>query len=582
MTEAFIYDAVRTPRGKGKADGRFIQSSRSRWSRASSAPCSSATPSSRRTRSTTRARLRHAGRRAGRGHRQDRGPRGRPARHGRRRAGQSLLRVGPRSGQHRRAEGSLRLRGLRARGRRRVDVARPDGLGRRRLGHGSLDELRLRLRPAGHRRRPDRDARGLLARRTSTPSRSSRSSARPRPARSGYFAKSDRARCATATDWPCSTRTSSSSRSTTRRESRSAQALVRSTMGEMGGFDAVALQKYHYVEHQPRAHRGQLLRHRRRRRAGLDRLRRKGHRARAHAPRTHRGDGPLGRRADDHAHRPGAGRAQGARQGGPDEGRRSISGRSTRRSRRSPCASCATWSCRHEIVNVNGGAIAMGHPLGATGAMILGTVLDELERREPALRALHPVRGRRHGHRDDRRAAVTRESRNMSTRSNSITWDKDADGIVTLTLDDPDQSANTMNALYRPRWSVPLERLAQARRTSDPRRHRHFGQEDLLRRRRPELLVAGRARATRQRIFTEVRELKAQLRTLETLRRARRRGSERHRARRRPRNRARLPPPHRHRRAEGGIRPARGDAGPACRAATASCARCGCSASRAR
>ena len=35
----------------------------------------------------------------------------------------------------------------------------------------------------------------------------------------------------------------------------------------------------------------------------------------------------------------------------------------------------------HEKVNVNGGAIAMGHPLGATGAMILGTVLDELERR---------------------------------------------------------------------------------------------------------------------------------------------------------------------------------------------------------
>ena len=33
-------------------------------------------------------------------------------------------------------------------------------------------------------------------------------------------------------------------------------------------------------------------------------------------------------------------------------------------------------------VNVNGGAIAMGHPLGATGAMICGTVLDELERRD--------------------------------------------------------------------------------------------------------------------------------------------------------------------------------------------------------
>ena len=34
----------------------------------------------------------------------------------------------------------------------------------------------------------------------------------------------------------------------------------------------------------------------------------------------------------------------------------------------------------HERINVNGGAIAMGHPLGATGAMILGTALDELER----------------------------------------------------------------------------------------------------------------------------------------------------------------------------------------------------------
>jgi acetyl-CoA C-acetyltransferase len=35
----------------------------------------------------------------------------------------------------------------------------------------------------------------------------------------------------------------------------------------------------------------------------------------------------------------------------------------------------------HEKVNVNGGAIAMGHPLGATGAMLLGTLVDELERR---------------------------------------------------------------------------------------------------------------------------------------------------------------------------------------------------------
>lgn len=38
------------------------------------------------------------------------------------------------------------------------------------------------------------------------------------------------------------------------------------------------------------------------------------------------------------------------------------------------------FNVEHEKVNVNGGSIAMGHPLGATGAMIIGTLLDELER----------------------------------------------------------------------------------------------------------------------------------------------------------------------------------------------------------
>ena len=36
----------------------------------------------------------------------------------------------------------------------------------------------------------------------------------------------------------------------------------------------------------------------------------------------------------------------------------------------------------HSVTNVNGGAIAMGHPLGATGAMLVSIMLDELERRE--------------------------------------------------------------------------------------------------------------------------------------------------------------------------------------------------------
>ena len=43
---------------------------------------------------------------------------------------------------------------------------------------------------------------------------------------------------------------------------------------------------------------------------------------------------------------------------------------------------CASSRSTRDRVNVNGGAIALGHPLGATGAMLIGTVLDELERRD--------------------------------------------------------------------------------------------------------------------------------------------------------------------------------------------------------
>ena len=43
------------------------------------------------------------------------------------------------------------------------------------------------------------------------------------------------------------------------------------------------------------------------------------------------------------------------------------------------------FKVNHDKVNVNGGSIAMGHPLGATGAMILGTLLDELERQDKTI-----------------------------------------------------------------------------------------------------------------------------------------------------------------------------------------------------
>ena len=45
------------------------------------------------------------------------------------------------------------------------------------------------------------------------------------------------------------------------------------------------------------------------------------------------------------------------------------------------------------------------------------------------------------------------------TEQNTIRWDQDADGIVTLTLDDPGQRANTMNGAYRDSMHAAVDRL---------------------------------------------------------------------------------------------------------------------------
>ena len=47
-----------------------------------------------------------------------------------------------------------------------------------------------------------------------------------------------------------------------------------------------------------------------------------------------------------------------------------------------PMAFMEHFGVDHSRVNVNGGSIALGHPLGATGAMLLGTALDALEARD--------------------------------------------------------------------------------------------------------------------------------------------------------------------------------------------------------
>ena len=65
---------------------------------------------------------------------------------------------------------------------------------------------------------------------------------------------------------------------------------------------------------------------------------------------------------------------------------------------------------------------------------------------------------------------------------NTIQWDKDADGIVTLTLDDPTGSANVMNEHYQESMHNAVERLVAGEGFGHRCGH-HQREEDLLRRR---------------------------------------------------------------------------------------------------
>ena len=63
------------------------------------------------------------------------------------------------------------------------------------------------------------------------------------------------------------------------------------------------------------------------------------------------------------------------------------------------------WGIDHEKLNPFGGAIALGHPFGMTGARIMTTLLNDLDTLDGDHRPRDHVRRRRHGPGDDRRAA---------------------------------------------------------------------------------------------------------------------------------------------------------------------------------
>ncbi len=99
--------------------------------------------------------------------------------------------------------------------------------------------------------------------------------------------------------------------------------------------------------------------------------------------------------------------------------------------------------------------------------------------------------------------------------TNTIRWERDDDGIVVLTLDDPGQSANTMNAAYKRSMAATVDRLEAEREQITgvviaSAKKTFFAGGDLN-----DLRLATREQADQ--VSAEVRELKAQLRRLETL-----------------------------------------------------------------
>jgi len=101
------------------------------------------------------------------------------------------------------------------------------------------------------------------------------------------------------------------------------------------------------------------------------------------------------------------------------------------------------------------------------------------------------------------------------SESSTIQWDRDEDGIVVLTLNDPNRSANTMNAAYKASMAATVDRLEAERDeitgvVITSAKNTFFAGGDLH-----ELKRATKADAPQ--IATEIRELKRQLRRLETL-----------------------------------------------------------------
>ncbi len=130
---------------------------------------------------------------------------------------------------------------------------------------------------------------------------------------------------------------------------------------------------------------------------------------------------------------------------------------------------------------------------------------------------------------------------------NTIQWDKDADGIVTLTLDDPTGSANVMNEHYSESMHNAVERLVAEKDSITgvvitSAKKTFFAGGDL------KGMIKARPGGRRRVLQHRSRAIKTRPAHAGDPRQAGRRRHQRRRARRRPGDHAGVPPPHRRRR----------------------------------
>ena len=263
-----------------------------------------------------------------------------------------------------------------------------------------------RLRAAGHRRRPDRHHRGLQPRGRRRVRRCESQARAAKAWSNGYFARSRRAgarpqrarRARPRRAHPPGHHGGGAGRAArlVRRASATSAASTRSrcrsTTGSSGSTTCTP------PATRPASSTAPSL--------VLDRQRARRRRGRPHA-RAPASSPPRVSGADPTIMLTGPAPAtpQGAGEGRPDR-RGHRPGRDQRGVRRRRAALRRDLGFDPDIVNVNGGAIAMGHPLGATGAHDPRHAARRAGAPGPAVRPGHAVRRRRHGHRDDHRAGL--------------------------------------------------------------------------------------------------------------------------------------------------------------------------------